>query len=442
MEENQLESLIEQVTALAESWQNRAVELLKPEEKDVQEQLGRLLARPMDRVFLTKMIDQSFRSRDPGRVADQINSLFGDYGVPNAFQAADKLLMQLFRGFGRHLPELSIPRVIEKMRHDSRHVIISGEKEALTLHLKKRKRQGISLNLNHIGEAVLGEEEARARLEMYLTDLKDPAIEYISLKISTLYSQVNPLAFEHTVEVLKERLMLLFKTARQHPFRQINGYKVPKLVNLDMEEYRDLKITMAAFTQALEDADLIDCTAGMALQAYLPDSFELQQELTDWAKTRLKQGGSPIRIRLVKGANLEMERIDAAMHNWPLAPYDNKLAVDANYKRMVEYGLKPENIRAVRLGVASHNLFDLAYALHLARQNGVESDVTIEMLEGMANHVARAVRETHEKLLLYAPVATGEQFINAIAYLIRRLDENTSPENRCRYSNQTVCQRR
>ncbi|MFC1815764.1 bifunctional proline dehydrogenase/L-glutamate gamma-semialdehyde dehydrogenase [Thermodesulfobacteriota bacterium] len=434
METDSLNMLVKEVVSLAESWQNRAGELLTPEEKDIQEQMSRLLIHPMDKVILTKLIDQSFRSHDPERVADQINSLFREYGIPTFFSATDKLLVQMFLGLGRHLPEFSVPKVIEKMRHDSSHVIIPGEKELLHIHLQKRKRQDVGMNLNHLGEAVLGEAEARSRLQMYIADLKDPNIECISIKISTLYSQINPLAFGHTVDVLKDRLSLLFKIANQYYYIRNDGQKVKKFVNLDMEEYRDLEITATVFIKTLEDTAFNDYPAGIALQSYLPDAFVQQQKLTDWARKRTRRGGSPIKIRIVKGANLEMERVAAAINNWPLAPYDNKLDVDANYKRMVEFGMKPENIEAVHLGIASHNLFDLAYAYHLARTNGVENGVAIEMLEGMVDHVSRAIRESAQHMLLYAPVATKEQFINAIAYLIRRLDENTAKENFLRYA--------
>ena len=433
MEAKDLDALIEEATHLAGGWQTRAAELLTAEERGIQERMSKLLVHPVDKVILTRLIDQSFRSRDTGRIADQLNFLLRHYGVPTFFVATDRLLIRIFRAVGRHFPRLSVPRVIDKMRRDSNHVIIPGEQDTLCVHLQKRKMQDIGLNLNHIGEAVLGEREAQARIDTYISDLKDPDIACISIKISTLYSQVNPLAFEQTVREIRNRLSLLFRIAARHHFFRNDGKKIPKLVNLDMEAYQDLQITVAAFTGALEEAALQDYTAGIALQAYLPDSFGVQQELTRWARKRVESGGSPIRIRIVKGANLEMERVDASINNRPLAPYGNKLDVDANFKRMVAFGMRPENIRAVRLGIGSHNLFDLAFACSLARLNGVEDGVTVEMLEGMVNHVARAIRETVGDLLLYTPVADKAQFINAVAYLIRRLDENTSQENFLRY---------
>ena len=96
---------------------------------------------------------------------------------------------------------------------------------------------------------------------------------------------------------------------------------------------------------------------------------------------------------------------------------------------MLEWGCQSENARVARLGVASHNLFDVALALVLREELGVENRVEIEMLEGMAPHQAHAVKSRAGGLLLYAPVVKSDDFLSALAYLIRRLDENTSVDN-------------
>ena len=427
-------NLQEEAIALAEAWQNRANELMTAEEKAYQKQIRHLLTHPEDKVTLTRMIDRSFRSDNHRKVADQVNALLRENGIPGFFSATEKILMHLFLSVGRHLPRLSVPRMIAKMRSDSARSVIPGETETLNAHLAKRKRQGIRMNINHLGEAVLGEDEARHRLQTYIRDLQDPAVEYISVKISTIYSQIHPLAFEHSVAVLTERLAELYRTAAANTYERSDGRQVPKFVNLDMEEYRDLAITTAAFVRTLDRDEFKSHAAGIVLQAYLPDAFAIQQALTAWARERVAAGGAPIKIRLVKGANMEMELVDASLFNWPLAPYDNKRDVDANYKRMVHYGTDPKIMPAVHLGIASHNLFELAYAYKLAERNGVTDYFSFEMLEGMANHVRRAIGEMTGEVLLYAPVAAREEFINAIAYLVRRLDENTGAENFLRYA--------
>ncbi len=426
--------IITQATQLAGSWQTRANELLTSEEKKIQQQMTRLLTNPADKILLTKIIDQSFRPHDPERVADQIDNLLEEYGVPDFFGNVEKLLIQMFVGFGKHFPAFAVPKMIEQMRESSSRAIIPGEAKALRAHLHRRRKQNIRMNINHLGEAVLGEEEAAKRMKSYLRDMEDPDIEYISIKISTLYSQISSLAFDQTVATLRERLTRIYRAAQANYFTRDDGSKVHKFVNLDMEEYRDLEITYQAFISTLKQEEFHNLSAGIVLQAYLPDSFPMQQQLTDWARQRLENGGAPIKLRIVKGANMEMEKLESALFNWPLAPYDNKLEVDANFKRMVRYGMEPKHIKAVNLGIASHNLFELAYAATLAEQKGVTDFFYFEMLEGMADHVRRALQEISGDVLLYAPVATKDEFINAIAYLIRRLDENTARENFLRYA--------
>jgi RHH-type transcriptional regulator, proline utilization regulon repressor / proline dehydrogenase / delta 1-pyrroline-5-carboxylate dehydrogenase len=125
----------------------------------------RLLTHPMDKVVLTKLIDQSFRSHDNRRVADQVNSLLRSRGVPDFFSRVEKILAQMFMGLGRHFPALSVPRMIDRMRQDSSRAIIPGETEPLHAHLQKRRAQHVRMNINHLGEAVLGEAEAAKRLK-------------------------------------------------------------------------------------------------------------------------------------------------------------------------------------------------------------------------------------------------------------------------------------
>ncbi len=200
-----------------------------------------------------------------------------------------------------------------------------------------------------------------------------------------------------------------------------------------MEEYRDLDLTVTAFREVLDEDEFQALPAGIVLQAYLPESHRVQRALVAWARARCERGGAPIKLRIVKGANLAMERIEADVHGWPQAPYASKVEVDANFKRMVEYGCRPEHARAVHLGIASHNLFDVAYGLVLREDAGVQGQVEFEMLEGMANHQAGAVKARAGGLLLYAPVVRAEDFHSAIAYLVRRLDENTAEDNFLRH---------
>ncbi|QDT70912.1 proline dehydrogenase family protein [Lacipirellula limnantheis] len=425
---------VQRAILIARKLQGTAREMQTSAERRQQAELDRMIQSPADKATMVEITDQAFRARLSPRAADQLIHILDVQGVPRFFGAFDRTLLKGFQSFGAYLPGVAMPLVKEKMQQETANVVLPAEEDLLRQHLENRRHEGLRMNVNFLGESLLGEEDAQARLQSYLQALQEPFIEVMSVKISTIYSQISGLAREHTIEVLCDRMELLYRAAAKYKFRRHDGKLVPKFVYLDMEEYRDKEITAEVFMRTLDRPGFEKLQGGIALQAYIPDSFATQRRITEWARRRVEQGGAPVTIRVVKGANMEMERVEASLRGWPLATFSDKLHTDANYHRMLRFGMQPENLAAVRLGVASHNLFSLAYGLVLAAQSGRLDHVQFEMLEGMANHQRRALFELAESLLLYAPACKQEDFINAIGYLVRRLDENTGPDNFLRYA--------
>ena len=240
--------------------------------------------------------------------------------------------------------------VAARMRADSARVILPGEPQPLARYLTKRAAEGFRINLNHLGEVVLGEEEAARRLAAVPGHLADPAVKYISVKISAVFSQINLVAWDETLAAIKVRLRTLYRAAVQ------GG----KFVNLAMEEYRDLALTVAAFRRVLDEPMFRAFSAGIVLQAYLPDSGAAQRELTEWARRHVAAGGAPIKIRLVKGANLAMEAVEAELHGWHPAPDGSKAETDANFRRLLVYGV------SARTEASQENDYRAAGANHFA----------------------------------------------------------------------------
>ncbi|WP_396640985.1 proline dehydrogenase family protein [Microbacterium sp.] len=317
------------------------------------------------------------------------------------------------------LPSPVVPIARRVLREMVGHLVVDARPAKLGPAIERLRADGSRLNLNLLGEAVLGETEARRRLDGIHELILRPDVDYVSVKVSAIVSSVSMWAFDDTVERVVERLLPLYLSAAG------DG----TFINLDMEEYRDLDLTIAVFTRLLEDPRLASLEAGIVLQAYLPDALPALRELTAWARVRVASGGARIKVRLVKGANLAMERVDAVMHGWTLATYDSKLDTDANYLRCLDEALRPEATAAVRLGIAGHNLFDIAYAWLLAGERGVREDVDVEMLLGMAQAQVAAVEREVGRVLLYVPVVRPDEFDVAISYLVRRLEESASSEN-------------
>ncbi len=427
-------ALIDKAIALARELQARATALQTGAERRQQAELDRMLQVPEDKATLVQLTDRAFRAHSPARVAEQFTHILDVQGVPRFFSPLDRALLRGFQTFGGWLPGVSVPLMKEHMQHETANVVLPAEPEVLTEHLRARQSEGVRMNVNFLGEALLGEEEAQRRSRAYLDAFAMPEIECLSVKISTVYSQISALAREHTVSVLCDRLEPLYRESARHHFERADGTRVAKFLYLDMEEYRDMRLTAEAFTRTLERPGLEKVSAGIVLQAYIPDSVRVLRELQAWAQRRVTSGGGAITVRIVKGANLEMERVEASVRGWAQAPFKTKAETDANYQRMLTEAITPEHLRAVRIGVASHNLFDVAFGLVLAEAAQAGDRVQFEMLEGMANHQRRALFERSRNLLLYAPACRKEEFLNAIGYLIRRLDENTGPDNFLRHA--------
>lgn len=419
---------------LAREIQARAKQLQTPAERRQQAELDRMVQHPRDKATLTQLTDQAFRSDRAARAADQLVHILDVQGIPRFFSPVDRTMLRGFQSFGGYLPGVAVPLVKEKMRHETANVILPAERQELSNHLTQRRDEGVRMNVNFLGEAILGEQEAHQRLQMHLNALQMPQIECVSVKISTLYSQISTLSADSTIRTVSNRLELLYRAALRNEYEHKDGTKTSKFVYLDMEEYKDMLLTEQVFMHTLDREGLETVRAGIALQAYVPDSHAIQQRLTAWARGRVAAGKSPITIRIVKGANMEMERVEASHRGWPQAPYQHKIETDANYKRMVLYGLQPENIDCVHLGIASHNLFEVAFSIVVAARLGTLDRIQFEMLEGMANHQRRALHEIVDNLLLYAPACRQDDFIHAIGYLVRRMDENTGPDNFLRHA--------
>src|SRR3954454_6989867 len=202
---------VQKAIALARELCRRARQLQTPQERRQQAELDRMIQSPHDKATLTQLTDQAFRSQRPHRAADQLIHILDVQGVPRFFSPIERTLLMGFQSFGAYLPGVAMPFVKERMQHETANVILPAERELLAEHLRARWEEGVRMNVNFLGEALLGEEDAQRRLQGYLAALQQPEFEVLSVKISTIYSQISALAREYTVNILSDRLELLFR---------------------------------------------------------------------------------------------------------------------------------------------------------------------------------------------------------------------------------------
>ena len=431
MEEQKLPT-IEEVFSWMRKLYDESYAGLTKLEKSEQHMYGTMVTTPQDKKFIVRMLDETSQIRDNQKLAVRVKDLIDQYGIPKFLGPVDHALFWMYKKFA-YLPLfnwVSVPIIKWRLRRDTSRVIINAARPNLTRHLATRFKEDIGQNVNLLGEVVLGDGEADKRYQSYLEALKEPDINYISVKISGIYAQTHALNYKECFPELIRRMSELYQAAIDNPYTDANGVKRAKFINLDMEEYKDAHLTMKLFKDVLSLPQFKNYEAGIVVQAYLPDAWDFQTELLEFARKRVEEGGSPIKMRIVKGCNLDMENIVSDLRGWPNPVRPNKTEVDANYLHIIERGLKPENAKVLHIGMASHNLFTISYAYLLTERYQTPKDCfCFEMLEGMANHVWRAQKKFGNHVILYTPVVKKEHFLNAISYLVRRMDENTAPDN-------------
>lgn len=409
---------IDQVSA----WLERAARVAK-EGKAASpgaDRLSAILKDPDGLEFTTGFVDRVVRTEDSKAAAKALHRVAKL--APKSLSAIDRSQILAGGVFSRLAPAAVIPVARGRLRQMVGHLVVDARPEPFGKAVAKFTEQGNPLNINLLGEEVLGDAEADKHLKDVDDLLEREDVDYASIKVSSVVAQLSHWGFDGTVTRVVDRLLPLYRKAAAAPAGT-------KFINLDMEFYSDLHLTTEVFIELLNRAELKDLEAGIVVQAYLPDALGAIQRLSEFAAQRVAGGGAPIKIRLVKGANLALEKVDAQIHDWPLTTMASKQATDANYKRALAWALTPQRLSGMRIGVAGHNLFDIALAHLLAQQRGVEDRIEFEMLQGMAVEQSVAVSEDVGQILLYVPAVRPAEFDVAVSYLVRRLEENAASEN-------------
>lgn len=302
----------------------------------------------------------------------------------------------------------------------------------------KLRKQRFAFTLDLLGEATISAEESDAYQQHYLNliggvteqvnewpedgqldcDQTGPLPRVnVSLKLSALCSHFRPVDPEGTTDEVLSRLRPILRAAREH-----GAY-----VHVDMEQYAYKDLTLAIFQKVLMEAEFRDfADVGIVCQAYLPDAESDLQQLLEWVQKR----GTPITVRLVKGAYWDYETVNAGLKGWPLPVFQQKWQSDANYERLTR--MLMENYQLLRPALASHNLRSLAHAIAWARHLKVPIEAyEIQMLYGMASEQAQLFAAMGHRVRIYTPFG---ELIPGMAYLVRRLLENTSNDSFLRHS--------
>ena len=329
----------------------------------------------------------------------------------------------------RIAPWVSAPLLRWNVSEMARQFIAGRNPDEVITTLRKRRAQKICFTVDVLGEAVVSEAEADEYATRYADLLEKLASETrdwtdslgknvelfpvvnMSVKISALYSQMSPAAPADAIAHLGAKLRPLLRRARE----------LGAFINFDMESYVLKNTTLELFKTILTEAEFKDWpNAGIVIQAYLRDSEGDLRDLIEWGGAR----GTPFAVRLVKGAYWDYETTKSGQNGSNPPVFVQKPESDANFEELTRVLF--ENNSVVTPAFGSHNVRSIAHAQAVADEFGIDrSQFEFQLLYGMAGPIKRALVETGYRVREYCPIG---ELLPGMAYLVRRLLENTSNE--------------
>ncbi|MDO8643478.1 MAG: bifunctional proline dehydrogenase/L-glutamate gamma-semialdehyde dehydrogenase, partial [bacterium] len=363
---------------------------------------------------------------DDWAVADHVRQYLGEYykGLAPVFRLAT---LPVLRTITSRLTEKNIVRMARQF--------IAGQSFEEVVPLLDRFESSVpvlAVTFDLLGEAVLSDSEAEAYCRRYLELIEKLGDHYpahprsnggipkghVSIKLSSLTSHFNPFDPVGTKKAVLPSLVEIFRKAHEKGV----------FVNIDVEQSATVELAYEIFKEAVMDPALRESADfGIVLQAYLKRSEQIFDDLLEWVKKPVAQGGRggvPVQVRLVKGAYWDYERAIAGQHHWPVPVFSEKGETDRNFEKITEKMLSENRWEFLRPAFGSHNARSLAHAMALAEKNGVPStELEFQMLYGMEEDLRYAVAARGFNLRVYTPVG---DLISGIAYLVRRILENAS----------------
>ena len=385
------------------------------------------MSNPGLRVQLFRFIDCLPSLRSKPEIARHLQEYLGDETVE--LPAALKGMLNFANpdSMPGQIAATTVSTAVETLAHK----YIAGETIQQVLKTIDRLRKDkMTFTVDLLGEAVITEAEAKSYLDRYLelmAQLSDAAKHWstvaqidqaegevlpkaqVSVKLTAFYSQFDPLDEQGSQERVSDRIRLLLRRAQE----------LGAAVHFDMEQYQYKDMTLAILKQLLMEEEFRTRTdLGVTLQAYLRDSLHDLKDLIDWAKQR----GTPLTVRLVKGAYWDQETIKAVQKDWEQPVFNDKAATDANFEAMTRLLL--ENHEYLYAAIGSHNVRSQALAIAIAQALKIPPRrFECQVLYGMADKLAKAIVDQGYRVRVYCPYG---ELIPGMSYLIRRLLENTA----------------
>ena len=389
-----------------------------PEEKKKITYYNKILNTPKGKAFVSNLLDQSFRSASRPKIIDQISHLSYHYGTPSFFPVSLKATLFTLNLLGKSFPHFFATIMQKILIKESLNALSFADSFHLHKYLQANKEKQVVLSL--IQSISFGHKSIEKHLINILRLIANPQIKTICINIADLASFRT---HYKTFDELEENLKKIFRASLKND--------KDKLIIINIENHSELDLSLEVFKKILLSDEFLEVKMGISLQAYFPESFEIQKDLIEKAKKRLAKNGTPILIRITKGEKLIQEQINAAKNNWPSPTYLSKVETDANFKKMLILGFDKQNAKAANIAVVTSNVFDISFALLFIKEKQIEPYVYFEIAAGRSRNAIRRALEAliGKNLKILCPIVFKKNFHLACNYLLSKINDVTNSEN-------------
>jgi RHH-type transcriptional regulator, proline utilization regulon repressor / proline dehydrogenase / delta 1-pyrroline-5-carboxylate dehydrogenase len=406
----ELASILERAT--------RALET--PQERRRRRRTGRRLGTERGVALAVALADRFGRSRDPSRNVRTVAELAHELSPLSFLRRGERAAFEALKRSPPALDSIAAAAIDRALERELEPYLTVLDGPPMHARLEQIRAAGAEPILHLLGEEVVGEAQAEARADLEASLYERWHVSHLALKPSSIGSRFEPLGVDQTVARLLPRVRRIASVAAKRAHRSLV---------LDAESSDELEVTLRLLEELALDPRYGPVELGVALQAYLEDSEEIAERLIAIGLERAERGLAPLRIRLVKGANLGVERIRASLRGFPSAVRASKDETDRAARRLLERLASRDHAHAIHVAIGSHNLFDLAYALIHRAVHELGDALSFELLAGMADPLTRALRRLGGSCRVYLPVVEAAERHAAVAYLARRLDEQSAPSH-------------
>ncbi len=415
-----LDNTAQKSTRLAELLTLLIIEEQPAKEKKSLNNLLKILNTLHGRAVIANLIDQSFRSNSLKKTLDLILHILKLYGFPPSFPKSLKFKCLALKAIRSAFPKFSKTFIQKAIIKESLNILNFADPLDLKKYLSENKKNNQILFL--IQKPSFGKKTIDNNLRNIL-NLIDKPIKDICINVSDLISKNSEYISQDQLErnLIKIYQKVIDKSKKNQE----------KIIILNVDNHKDLEASIDIFEKILSRKEFSKIKTGFSLNACFQKSYEMQKRLTLFAKDRYKKYNSSIIIRITKRYNLNEEHIISSKNNWPSVTFASKLQTNANFKKMVLFGLKLENIKAANLLIMTLNIFDISFCLIKIKENSLEPYVNFEIPRSRSTI---AIKKTLNKIIeknlkIFCPIVFKKDFHLASNFLLSKINEMTNNDN-------------